>query len=112
MMLIRKRYLKIWNQIEEGVVLAFFGDKRKYKVMGGYFIGRPMDPESRPTKTKEASAESRVESHGLGWSQAGQGPCGERDSSEEEVQVQPGVLVWKDKSEIRTPYMSITRYKL
>ena len=31
--------------------------------MGGYFIGRPMDPESRPAKTKEASHES---SH-MGW---------------------------------------------
>ena len=37
--------------------------------MGGYFIGRPMDPESRPAKTKKASAESRVKSHGLGWRQ-------------------------------------------
>ena len=66
--------------------------------MGGYFIGRPMDPESRPAKTKKASAESRDKSHGLGWRQADQGPCGERDSSEEGVLVQPGVLVWKDKA--------------
>ena len=35
--------------------------------MGGYFIGRPMDPESRPAKTKKAKAESQVKSHGLGW---------------------------------------------
>ena len=49
-------------------------------VMGGCFIGRPMDPESRPAKTKKASAESRYKSHGLGWKQADQGPCGERDS--------------------------------
>ena len=35
--------------------------------MGGYFIGRPMDPEKRPAKTKKAKAESRVKSHGLGW---------------------------------------------
>ena len=35
--------------------------------MGGYFIGRPMDPKSRPAKTKKAKAESRVKSHGLGW---------------------------------------------
>ena len=28
--------------------------------MGGYFIGRPMDPESRPAKTKKAR--SRVTS--------------------------------------------------
>ena len=48
--------------------------------MGGYFTGRPMDPESRPAKTKKASAESRVKSHGLGWRQADQGPCGEGDS--------------------------------
>ena len=26
--------------------------------MGGYFIGRPMDPESRPAKTKKAKAGS------------------------------------------------------
>ena len=67
-------------------------------MMGGYFIGRPMDPESRPAKTKKASAESRYESHGLGWRQADQGPCGEGDLPEEGVQVQPGVLVWKDKA--------------
>ena len=27
-------------------------------VMGGCFIGRPMDPESRPAKTKKAKAKS------------------------------------------------------
>ena len=26
--------------------------------MGGYFIGMPMDPESRPAKTKKAKAKS------------------------------------------------------
>ena len=52
--------------------------------MGGYCIGRPIDPESRPVKTKEASAESRVKSHGLDWRQAGQDPCGEGDPPEEE----------------------------
>ena len=77
--------------------------------MGGYFIGRPMDPESRPAKSKKASAESRYKSHGLGWKQADQGPCGERDSPEEGVQVQPGVLVWKDKAKSKTPCMSRTR---
>ena len=51
--------------------------------MGGYFIGRPMDPESRPAKTKKAKAESQVKSHGLGWRQADQGPCGERTRREE-----------------------------
>ena len=66
--------------------------------MGGYFIGRPMDPESRPAKTKKARAESRYKSHGLGWKQAGQGPCGERDSFGEGVQVQLGVQVWKDQA--------------
>ena len=35
-------------------------------VMGGYFIGRPTDPESRPAKTKKAKAESRIKSYGLG----------------------------------------------
>ena len=57
--------------------------------MGGYFIGRPMDPESRPAKTKKASAESRFKSHGLGWRQADQGPCGEGDSPEEESKYNP-----------------------
>ena len=32
--------------------------------MGGYFIGRPMDPESRPAKTKKAK--SRV-THQVTW---------------------------------------------
>ena len=81
-------------------------------VMGGYFIGRPMDPESRPAKTKKASAESQYESHGLGCRQADQGPCGERDSLKEGVQVQPGVLVWKGKAKSRTPCMGRTRYRL
>ena len=31
---------------------------------GGYFIGRPMDPESRPAKTKKAT--SRV-THQVTW---------------------------------------------
>ena len=57
--------------------------------MGGYFIGRPMDPESRPAETKEASVESRFKSHGLGWRQADQGPCGEVDSPEEESKYNP-----------------------
>ena len=52
--------------------------------MGGYFIGRPMDPESRPAKTKKDKIESRAKSHGLGWRQADQGLCGEGDSPEEE----------------------------
>ena len=47
--------------------------------MGGYFTGRPMDPESRPAKTRKAKAESRVKLHGLGRRQADQGPCGEKD---------------------------------
>ena len=34
MMLIRKQYLKIWDQIEEGVVLALLSDNRKYKAVG------------------------------------------------------------------------------
>ena len=33
--------------------------------MGGYFIGRPMDPESRPAKTKKAKP-SHETSH-MGW---------------------------------------------
>ena len=41
---------------------------------GGYFIGRPMDPESRPAKTKKAKAGLHYKLHGLGWGQADQGP--------------------------------------
>ena len=33
--------------------------------MGGYFIGRPMDPESRPAMTKKAEAGSHFRLHGL-----------------------------------------------
>ena len=32
---------------------------------GGYFIGRPMDPESRPVKTKKAKPSH--ESGHMGW---------------------------------------------
>ena len=48
----------------------FFGDN----LMGGYFIGRPMDPESRPANIKKAKAGSHFKLHGLGWRQADQGP--------------------------------------
>ena len=41
---------------------------------GGYFIDRPMDPESRPAKTKKAKDGSHYKLHGLGWRQANQGP--------------------------------------
>ena len=41
---------------------------------GGYFIGRPMDPESSPVNIKKAKAESRFKPHGLGWRQADQDP--------------------------------------
>ena len=66
------------------------------KLMGGYFIGGPMDPESRPAKTKKAKARSRVKSHGLGWRQASQGPCG--GVCDKGVLVQLRVLTWKDKA--------------
>ena len=62
--------------------------------MGGYFIGRPMDPESRPAKTKKAK--SRV---ALTW--AGDKPTKPHDGEEtcqKGVQVQPGVLTWKAKT--------------
>ena len=49
--------------------------------MGGYFIGRLMDPESRPAKTKKAKAGSHFKLHGLGWRQADQGPLQRKDSS-------------------------------
>ena len=32
---------------------------------GGYLIGRPTDPESRPAKTKKAKAGSHFKLHGL-----------------------------------------------
>ena len=54
-------------------------------VDGGYFIGRPMYPKSRPAKTKKAKAESRAKSHGLGW--AGDKPTKarvEKESAREE----------------------------
>ena len=51
--------------------------------MGGYFIGRPMDPESRPAKTKKAKAESRFKLYGLGWRQADLGPWKEGLAREE-----------------------------
>ena len=51
--------------------------------MGGYFIGRPMDPESRPAKTKKAKARLRVKSHGLGLGQAGKARV-EKESAKEE----------------------------
>ena len=66
-------------------------------VMGAYFIGKPMDPEIRPDKTKKAKAESRYKSHGLGCRQADQGPCGE-GTRQRGVLIQPGVLTWKDKA--------------
>ena len=56
-----------------------------------------MDPESRPAKTKKAKAESRTKSHGSGWRQADQDPCGER-TRQKGVLVQPGVLTRKDKT--------------
>ena len=67
--------------------------------MGGYFTGRPMDPESRPAKAKKAKAESKDKSHGLGWRQADQDPCGE-GTRQKGVQVQPGVLTWKPRPRI------------
>ena len=51
--------------------------------MGGYFIGRPMDLESRPAKTKKARP-SHESSH-MGW--AGDKPtkaCVERGLAREE----------------------------
>ena len=43
-------------------------------ISGGYFIGRPMDPENRPAKTKKAKSGSHFKVHGLGWRQADQDP--------------------------------------
>ena len=80
--------------------------------MGGYFIGRPMDPESRPAKTKEA-VPSHESSH-MGWAgdKLTKARVEKGGSPEEGVQVQPGVLVWKDKAQSRTPYMRRTRYNV
>ena len=40
-------------------------------LMGGYFPGRPMEPESGPTKTQEAQAGLHFKQHGLDKEQAG-----------------------------------------
>ena len=40
--------------------------------MGGYFLGRPMEPESGPAKTQEAQAGLHFKLHGLDKEQAGQ----------------------------------------
>ena len=40
--------------------------------MGGYFLGRPMEPESVPAKTQEAQARLHFKLHGLDKEQAGQ----------------------------------------
>ena len=60
------------NELEEAAKLR--PGQIRGLLMGGYFIGRPMDPESRPAKTKKARAESCIKSHGLGWRQADLGP--------------------------------------
>ena len=39
---------------------------------GGYFPGRPMEPEGGPAKTKEAQAGLHFKQHGLDKEQAGQ----------------------------------------
>ena len=40
--------------------------------MGGYFLGRPTEPESGPAKTQEAQAGLHFKLHGLDKEQAGQ----------------------------------------
>ena len=65
--------------------------------MGGYFIGRPMDPEGRPAKTKKAKP-SHESSH-MGW--ATDKPTKarvEKGIRQRGVLAQPGVLSWKDKT--------------
>ena len=69
--------------------------------MGGYFIGRPMDPESRPTKTQGGQAGLHFKLHGLDKGQAGQpvtSPQKGKDPTETGVLIQPGVLTWKVKT--------------
>ena len=44
----------------------------KLYMMGGYFMGRPMDPESRPAKTRETQAGLHFKLHGVDKGQAGQ----------------------------------------
>ena len=69
--------------------------------MGGYFPGRPMEPESGPAKTKEAQVGLHFSLPGLDKEQAGQpvrSPQKEKDPAEIGVQVQPGVPTWKVKT--------------
>ena len=64
--------------------------------MGGYFIGRPMDPESRPAKSKKAKSQVALQ---VTW--AGDKPTKARNEGrtrQKGVLVQPGVLTWKDKT--------------
>ena len=69
--------------------------------MGGYFPGRPTEPESGPAKTQEAQFGLHFSLHGLDKEQAGQpvrSPQKEKDPAGIRVQVQPGVLAWKVKT--------------
>ena len=63
--------------------------------MGGYFIGRPMDPESRPAKTKKAKSRVALQ---VTW--AGDKPTKAHDGEgtrQRGVLVQPGVLNMEDQ---------------
>ena len=69
--------------------------------MGGYFPGRPMEPESGPAKTKEAQAGLHFKQHGLDKEQTGQPVMSQRkekDPTETGVQIRPGVPTCKVKT--------------
>ena len=66
--------------------------------MGGYFLGRPMEPEGGPAKTKEAQAGLHFKQHGLDKEQSGHPVMSkqkEKDTAETGVQIQPGVPTWR-----------------
>ena len=66
--------------------------------MGGYFIGRPMDPESRPTKDQEGQKPSHASSH-MGWARDKPTKAHDKEGIRQEgVHVQPGVQAWKVKT--------------
>ena len=57
--------------------------------MGGYFIGRPMDPESRPAKTKKARSRVTSQVTWAGLETSRPRPVWRRDPPEEESKCNP-----------------------
>ena len=62
--------------------------------MGGYFPGRPMEPESGPAKTQKAQVGLHFKQHGLDKEQAGQ-PVTSQQKGKDPAEV--GVPTWKVK---------------